>query len=368
MAYDDKSINIPGLPNGKLLHMERILNSFYKRTTVLYGSSGTGKSTLIYDLMHILKDVVPNWIAIAPTNKQNKAYDNRLPQRCIIEKPTVEKMREILKRQMAAVNTWGKANDIIIMRKLAARANDITLTNTAIRISDASKNAILQLNKRNDMTVADKISQEQNINEIKENQLKYIYKKIIEKHKSTLEKYQLSAEEKFTLKYLRFNPSLCLILDDCAAQIDKWGKDEVVKELFLNGRHYWITTIISMQDDKLLPTDARKNTFNAIFTDQMNATAFFENTRTNGISKSMRLEATKMIEYIFKNLPNGAKNNKKLVYNREDTNAKFRYVVADLHQPFKVGCRKLWEMNDSLPTHNSDKLDKDDKYFQAFNE
>lgn len=365
MSSDDKSYSIQGY--GKIHFIDENILNFYRRTTILYGASQTGKSTLIYDIMYKLKDIIPNWIVIAPTNKQNKAYDSRIPARCILEDPTVDKIREIVNRQKAAVDTYGKANKMDILHKLANRTGDLTLLNNAMKIADYAKRSIIELRNRNDIQIAEKLSQEQNIKEVQERQLKKIYKKIIEKYRSNLEKNQLTKEEDFTLKYLNFNPSLCLILDDCAAQINLWGKDGVIKELFMNGRHYWTTTIIAMQDDKLLPTDIRKNTFNAIFTDPMNAVAFFENTRSNGIGKTMRIEAAKVIEGIFKNLSSGVRNNKKMVYNREDQLYKFRYVVAELRAPFRVGSKHLWELNDKLPASDSDKNNKDNKYFQAFN-
>lgn len=366
MASDDKSLSVPGYANGKLPYIEYNVNNFFRRSTILYGASGTGKSTIIYWLMKMFEKIIPNWIVICPTNRQHNSYDGRVPPRCIIENPTVEKLREILSRQNASVETYNKANRINILEKLAMRANDTTYNNAANKIKDIAKKLIAQLQHRNDIPLVDKLSQEEQIKQTQESQLNKAYKAVIRKYRSVLVRYQLTKDEEFSLKYLDFNPALCIILDDCAAQIAAWGKDEVTKELFMLGRWKWVTFIISLQDDKLLPSDARKGSFNTIFTDPMCAIGFFENTKTNGIGKQMRKDADKVIEAVFRPLPSGARNNKKFVYNREDFMHKFRYMVAEVYPKFKVGSQHLWTLSEKMPAPDQSKLDKDNKYAQTF--
>ena len=80
----------------------------------------------------------------------------------------------------------------------------------------------------------------------------------IKKYVHLLKNFDLTYEEKFCVKFLYFNPSLLLILDDCASQVDKWGKDNTINKLFFEGRWMWITSIYTMQDDKKLATGIRK--------------------------------------------------------------------------------------------------------------
>ena len=43
------------------------------------------------------------------------------------------------------------------------------------------------------------------------------------------------------------DPRTLLLMDDCLAQGDKWKKMPGVKEIMMNGRHYYITYILTMQ-------------------------------------------------------------------------------------------------------------------------
>lgn len=62
----------------------------------------------------------------------------------------------------------------------------------------------------------------------------------------------------------KIDPSAVLVMDDCLSQAGKWGKDETIKEIMMNGRHYKLTYILTMQTPLGLGPDLRLN-FDYIF-------------------------------------------------------------------------------------------------------
>ena len=125
----------------------------------------------------------------------------------------------------------------------------------------------------------------------------------------------MSAEQSYCLKYLDFNPNLGLIVDDCAAQIKQWGKDETIGKIFYQGRHNFITSIYTFQHDKLLDTNFRQNAFISIFTTEKCARAYFTRP-TNNFDKDEQNKVKNILKEIF--VPSDpAKKFQKLIYVRE---------------------------------------------------
>jgi hypothetical protein len=55
------------------------------------------------------------------------------------------------------------------------------------------------------------------------------------------------------------NPHSFLLFDDCLSDSSNWAKDENIKEVFFNGRHYKILYILTMQSPMGLPPAMRTN-------------------------------------------------------------------------------------------------------------
>ena len=54
-------------------------------------------------------------------------------------------------------------------------------------------------------------------------------------------------------------PNAFLLFDDCLSDSSKWSKDESIKEIFFNGRHFKILYILTMQSPMGLPPAMRTN-------------------------------------------------------------------------------------------------------------
>ena len=165
----------------------------------------------------------------------------------------------------------------------------------------------------------------------------------------------LTEEELCCVNYLDFKPHVLLIFDDCASIFKKWVKEStVIKEMFYNGRHYYITIIITAQDDKEIVSELRKNAIINIFTTHQSAQANFTRS-ANAYPKHERERADLCIKKIFKQ-DSQKKNFKKLVYVQNNDDDPFYYTIADLYGNFRVGCPALWKLdekiNESKPSIN----------------
>lgn len=70
--------------------------------------------------------------------------------------------------------------------------------------------------------------------------------------------------EKKKKQGLNVDPSAILVMDDCLARKKSWAKDETIIEILMNGRHYKLTYILTMQTPLGITPDLRLN-FDYVF-------------------------------------------------------------------------------------------------------
>jgi hypothetical protein len=91
--------------------------------------------------------------------------------------------------------------------------------------------------------------------EIKDSTLK----KILKRQMDMLEKNKVKKKQG-----KRVISSAILVMDDCLARKKSWAKDESIMEILMNGRHYKLTYILTMQTPLGITPDLRLN-FDYIF-------------------------------------------------------------------------------------------------------
>lgn len=84
--------------------------------------------------------------------------------------------------------------------------------------------------------------------------------------KKILARQTLLIEESKAKKKMRkrLDPSTLLVMDDCLAAAKQWAKDPSIREILMNGRHYKITYILTMQTPLGIGPELRLN-FDYIF-------------------------------------------------------------------------------------------------------
>ena len=356
---DDKSLCLSD--KTKLKWLPKNHKDYLNRTTIIYGRTNSGKSTIIDDIMYLCKDYIPTLFVIAPTNSSNNAYTNRIPSQFIKKELDADWLEKLLKRQKHSAGAYINANKLDILKAIYDKLPEDSSKTLELSIIKKAHCSIIYIDSL-PMEFAQKKIQKHQILENRDAMLKKLYKTNIRYNKVTLEKMNdLSKVEKAALNFLDFNPNIMLILDDCASTFKKmYKKTSAIKEIFYEGRHYFFTTIISSHDDKEIDSELRKNTSMSIFTTAQSATSNFERT-SNGYPKHEKIKSKLCIESIFKQDVNDLHNYQKLVYIQNETDP-FRYTIADIHDDFKMGSEPLWNYS-SLIKDNKDHLVKDNPLF-----
>jgi ABC-type dipeptide/oligopeptide/nickel transport system ATPase component len=104
--------------------LEFNINMFKDKTILLLGTSGTGKSKIILDIMHTIKDEVPVSYIFCPTNSVNDTFTGIVPDCFISEDVDVDKLENIIKMQEIRMKIYKKCNDKQILTDIAFKLND----------------------------------------------------------------------------------------------------------------------------------------------------------------------------------------------------------------------------------------------------
>jgi len=346
------------LEDGSLLKwFTRNYSDFLNKTTIIYGRRESGKSTIIIEIMNMLKDHISIPFIISQSNAAD--FVGRVPKNCIKTSITKEWLEEFLLAQKGRADLYNKANDMKTLKFLFNKIKTPQSENMErmlLKMADKYINNI-ELNTKLDYS-----AKREQIKAIQEMQVK----KLVELYKSNIRSYKhildgivdkLNRDEICCLNYLDFVPHSLLVFDDCASIFKKWVKEStVIKEIFYNGRWSYITFIITSQDDKEIESELRKNAMVSFFTTQQAAIANFTRA-SNAYPKHEKLRADLCTKRVFKggehtNNCLKTKNFKKLVYiqNREDP---FMYMIADLCTDFKIGCPSLWDLDKKIEENKS---------------
>lgn len=308
---------------------------FLDKTTVIYGETGTGKSTIIVDILYELKPHVDQVIVISPMDLSNHTYScGLIPLPCIHYAVTTKLLDDIWERQNALSAVYTKANRLDILQSLFDR----------LGLADV-KRMIVGINKRRQDYEAEICGLEgrdaagDKINEMEAECRKLImlvYKHYIEANRAQLMGMQLSKDEHFALKYINLNPRLVLIFDDCTEQLKRMKSHPVIQKLFYQGRWAYITALIACHTDKSLDPELKKNSYVNIFTHESCAHAYFMR-KSNDLDR----EAIRRADTACKSAFTPLSKHQKLVWVRDEK--KFYRHIARKHDKFSFGASAIWE-------------------------
>lgn len=328
---------------------------FLNKSIILYGSSGSGKSMIMRDILYILKDHIPNILVIAPTNHLNKSFDDIIPSQLIFPDVTEELIQNIFKRQKAVVKLYNMVNEIAKLESIYNKLAQMSDNFIKSKVINSYTKIKQKYEQNDDLHIVEKKIKLKELEDVHKRSLIEFYKKIINRYRNQIMNNK-SLQSKFDdiefkiIKCININPNFLLILDDCAYNANIWSKYTEIKEIFMNGRHHKITFMISFQDDKLLDSGLRKNAFINIFTTEVVCNAFFQRS-ANNFTKQEKNKLTKLANCIFNDSKLKDKNYKKLVYIK-DKNPNVYYILADYIENFKFGSEFLHNLCDKVKKKN----------------
>ena len=157
-------------------------------------------------------------------------------------------------------------------------------------------------------------------------------------------------------KRTTIDPRAFTILDDCLYD-NTWTRDKLMRLLFMNGRHWKIMLVITMQYPLGIPPTLRTN-IDYVFILRENYIANRKRIYENYAGMFPTFEAFCQV------MDQCTENYECLVINNNSKSNKLHDQVfwykADSHNDFKLGSKEFWELSKNL---NSD--DEDEKYDPA---
>ncbi len=330
----------------------RSYEDFLNKTTLIYGRTQSGKSTIVLEIMNMLKDHISIPFVVSQSNAAD--FIGKIPKNCINPSITKEWLEEFLLAQKGRADLYNKANNMKTLKFLFDKIKTAQAENMEKMLVQMAEKHIGNIEYNNKLDYSAKREQIKAIQEMQVKKLVELYKSNIRSYKYILDGMvdKLSRDEICCLNYLDFVPHALLVFDDCASVFKKWVKQStVIKEIFYAGRWAYITFIITSQDDKEIESELRKNAIVSFFTTPQAAIANFTRA-SNAYPKHEKLRADLAVKRIFKGAAEAnsslrTKNFKKLVYiqNREDP---FMYIIAELCLDFKMGCPSLWDLDKKI--------------------
>lgn len=341
---------------------ERTPDTFVSRTTLIFGGTHSGKTTIMEEILHECRHEIPNYLVICP-NTSSHAYRKKLPDACIKSDLSKETLIKIWNRQHNLTQCCEWANDISTLKSLFNRCKNMQTYAQQVNAIKSKASYIIDLIKKSTKLNFSQQKAQITIVEMACNKRVIgLYKNAIRKNKKILLAQRISAREKTALLYLDTNPRLVLIMDDCSEKFTKWLKyfskneENIFEAIFFRGRHNNITFIFAAHDDKIFPTELRKNATNTIFTTS-NALMASIGKAGSGYTSQEKKDAQKLSNIIFHSQPDGAPTYQKICYVREDSRP-FKYFAAEPLPDYKLGFDSLWNLSKKIPQKNEDQFNK----------
>lgn len=353
-------------------------SDYVDKTIVIYGPTKTGKTVITKNIMKILNNYIDQILIVAPSEPSNRSYEGFVDQPFIHYKMDIsdssqppskkedwkEKasnfLEAIWKRQEMMAAIYTRTNNIDILESLLTHAVQHIqeeVENVKNNIKASYEDIALKVNNQY-TEIGERLHKIKDITTKRDELLIKIYKKYITIDYEKIWRSNLTEDERYSLQYIRFNPRLLLIFDDCAAQLKPFFSKEIFRKLFYQNRHSFITLIICCQDDTDLPANLRKNTFISFYTEPIVCLSNFERS-SNKYSKQAKAYINEIIPIVFKGF-------RKLAYMRDDDkNNYFYHVTFEYPHPFKFGSAAMHELC-ALIQNSGTSMDTSNPFYDYF--
>ena len=177
-----------------------------------------------------------------------------------------------------------------------------------------------------------------------------IIENILRRQKAVIKQMK---KEQETFKKSSIDPRTFVILDDCLYD-DKWTRDKLMRLLFMNGRHWKIMLIITMQYPLGIPPNLRTN-IDYVFILRENIGGNRKRIYTNYASMFPTFEAFCSV------LDSCTENYECLVINNNSKSNRLQdqifWYKAEKRPNFKMGAKQFWELSKNLGSDDEEEYD-----------
>ena len=174
-----------------------------------------------------------------------------------------------------------------------------------------------------------------------------IIENILKRQRTVLKQVKKEME---TYKRSTIDPRAFVILDDCLYD-NTWSRDKLMRLLFMNGRHWKVMLVITMQYPLGIPPTLRTN-IDYVFILRENYIANRKRIYENYAGMFPTFEAfCQVMDQCTENyeclvINNNSKSNK--------LNDQVFYYKADSHNDFRLGSKEFWELSKGLPDEDQE--------------
>ena len=174
-----------------------------------------------------------------------------------------------------------------------------------------------------------------------------IIENILKRQRTVLKQVKKEME---TYKRSTIDPRAFVILDDCLYD-NTWSRDKLMRLLFMNGRHWKVMLVITMQYPLGIPPTLRTN-IDYVFILRENYIANRKRIYENYAGMFPTFEAfCQVMDQCTENyeclvINNNSKSNK--------LNDQVFYYKADNHNDFRLGSKEFWELSKGLPDEDQE--------------
>lgn len=297
--------------------MEMKVEDFIDRTTILYGISDSGKSTIIKHILFLLRGMIPLILAFSQSEIVNHTYSHKMmPRSFVHDNVSADVIMAMQARQVKARQVYEQVNNIQILQSLINRIMTQDIKDTLNQIEQIYEETA----RANNGVITDEME-----NTFANKKIS-IMRSIIKPKLQFLQRItDLSESEKFTIKMFDFNPRIIIIFDDCSTDIAELKSCAEVLEQVFRGRHLFCTVLMAVHGISLILPMMRIGVGNSIFTDPQTARQFAES-KTNALDRQKKSEMIRYAGKVVKKEPPFTK----LLYR----NDKFYLVRFPTHEPF----------------------------------
>lgn len=310
---------------------------FLEKNTLLLGETGTGKTTIIFDILHTISPYVDQILVFAPTDPVNKSYSSgTVPLPLIHYNITQKILDDIWQRQEAQAFMYEVANNPEIINALFARCEVRPQVEQLIKDSQRAFEIRRHECQKmyNPTMAAEKIKADaEKVNKFTLDARKIAIRRC---SKQLLARSDLTKDERLAVTYIDLNPNMVIIFDDCTDQLKKFKTHPVIQKMFYQGRHSHITGIVACHTDKTLDPELKKNAHVTMFTGAGCAQAYFKRDST-ALEKDQKMVSADAVRGAF----TPAAPHQKLAWVRNE--AMYYRVTARVHPGFRFGSKHLWE-------------------------
>ena len=174
-----------------------------------------------------------------------------------------------------------------------------------------------------------------------------IIENILKRQRQVLKQMKKEVE---TYKRTTIDPRAFVILDDCLYD-NTWARDKMMRLLFMNGRHWKVMLVITMQYPLGIPPNLRTN-IDYVFILRENYIANRKRIYDNYAGMFPTFESFCQV------MDQCTENYECLVIHNNSKSNKLQDQVfwykADSHNDFKLGAKEFWEMSKNLKDDDED--------------